>query len=397
MEQKLKSIIKYAYNNSEFYKKLYDEMGLSDISKITSIKQLPIVTEKDILTYPNLIKASSNIYKVTASSGTRGRPKIMYRTYEDFERSVINELHLMKWAGVNSTDKIAIFHSYGLWGYGEITQEASKRLNVSVLPIGDIENSVAVPLVKMFLPSVLDITPSRLLQIMNDLYDDKEVLSNLKVIMCAGEYLNPKVKKEIEVKLGVKVYNQYGSEETDGLAGSIDDSGVLHTFPDSFYYEVLSDKNDIGELLITSYYHHGTPLIRYNLRDYVKLISENELIVLGRSCEAYELFDGVILYPYQLENILENYSDCIYAWNVVIKESSPVKVELNIKLNHGIDFNEKKLIWDLCNASIDIKLLVDSGDLEFLIKRVKEIYNISTRGKIRKFIDLRKKVRNHEN
>ena len=306
MNEKLKSIIKYAYENSEFYKRLYDEKGLGDISKITSIKQLPIVTENDILTYPNQFKGSTNIYKVTASSGTKGRPKVMYRTYEDFENSVKNELQLMKWAGVNANDKIAIFHSYGLWGYGEITQEAARRLNVDVLPIGDVNNTVAIPLVKTFLPSVLDITPSRLLQIMNDLCNDKSILSNLKVIMCAGEYLSSNVKKDIELRLGVKVYNQYGSEETDGLAGSVDNSEILHTFPESFYYEILNEKNGIGELLITSYYHHGTPLIRYNLRDYVKLISENELIVFGRSCEAYELFDGVILYYFQTKFLLHS-------------------------------------------------------------------------------------------
>lgn len=391
MNQKLKSILKYAYDNSEFYRNLYNSVGIYDISNIKSIKQLPIVTEKDILTYPNLIRASSNIYKITASSGTKGNPKVMYRTLEDFENSVKNEVQLMKWARVSKTDRIAIFHSYGLWGYGEITQEAAKRLDISVLPIGDIGNSVAIPLLKMFLPTVLDITPSRLLQIMDDIRKDKKIIENLRIIMCAGEYLSSSMKRNIETNLGVKVFNQYGSEETDGLAGSLDDSGVLHSFPESFFYEIHNEKNGIGELLITSYYHHGTPLIRYNLRDYVKFISKDKFIILGRSCESYELFDGVILYPYQIENILEKYVNFIKSWKVIISGNSPVKVEIYINFVSKNCFDNERLIEDLCNASIDIKLLVDSGDLIFFIKENNEYESITARGKSRKFIDLRKR------
>ena len=53
--ERLKKVVKYAYDNVDFYKKLYDEAGVKpeDIKTLDDIQKLPFITKDDLRnTYP---------------------------------------------------------------------------------------------------------------------------------------------------------------------------------------------------------------------------------------------------------------------------------------------------------------------------------------------------------
>lgn len=102
----LKYIVSYAYEHTLFYKKLYNNI---DISSLSSIEELPIVTTEFLKKYPHEFKTDEPVYKVVMTSGTLSNPKILYRTQQDFEKSVDNECLLLNWAGIQKTILYVLF------------------------------------------------------------------------------------------------------------------------------------------------------------------------------------------------------------------------------------------------------------------------------------------------
>ncbi|MCD4842484.1 MAG: phenylacetate--CoA ligase, partial [Methanosarcinales archaeon] len=54
-EEKLKSLVHYVYNHSPFYRKRFDEAGISpnDIQSLDDVRKLPFTTKQDLRdTYP---------------------------------------------------------------------------------------------------------------------------------------------------------------------------------------------------------------------------------------------------------------------------------------------------------------------------------------------------------
>ena len=114
--KQIKEIAKFAYDHTVFYHELYNRTGI-DVDSICSIEELPIVTPEDLRTYAMDFRANIPVYKAVMTSGTVSKPKIVFRTKEDFERSVQNEITLLEWAGISKDDIVCVVQPFGINGY----------------------------------------------------------------------------------------------------------------------------------------------------------------------------------------------------------------------------------------------------------------------------------------
>ena len=291
----LKYIVSYAYEHTLFYKKLYNNI---DISSLSSIEELPIVTTEFLKKYPHEFKTDEPVYKVVMTSGTLSNPKILYRTQQDFEKSVDNECLLLNWAGIQKNDIVCIIQPFGINGYGELTLEACKKLGIFAVPLGDVQDDIVLAAIKTFSPTVLDISPSRLLTILSKIKPEE---NSIRLAMVAGEHITPNFKSNIFRKYGIQIINQYGSTELDGLAAEKLNEEGLHLIPNSFIFEIVDD-----QIVVTSLYHKGTPLIRYMLGD-IATINNNIIEVCGRNA-SIQLIDGIILEQSIIDSIVAKYN-----------------------------------------------------------------------------------------
>ena len=86
--ERLKKIVKYAYERVPFYKKKFDEIGLlpEDIKTLEDIKKIPYTTKADLrdnYPYGLLAVPMDDIVRVHASSGTSGKPTVVAYTKND--------------------------------------------------------------------------------------------------------------------------------------------------------------------------------------------------------------------------------------------------------------------------------------------------------------------------
>lgn len=390
-------IIRFAYVHSRFYNRLYKENGFN-LNNIDMLERLPIIDHTVLIENPYEIKSDLKMYKLCASSGTTFSPKIMYRTYDDFNRSVLNEIELLRMSGVRENDIVAIVQPFGIWGYGEITQEAVRRYNATAIPLWNIEDEIILDMLIMNNVTVLDISPSRLIKILQTAKRNNRLqYLKIRTVMCAGEYLSIETMKKMERIYDIKIYSQYGCEELDGLGGT-DDDGKMKLFTNDFVFEVWNEEEkracnagETGTLLVTSLYHKGTPLIRYNLQDLVRLNNRNEIELLGRKGDCVCIYDSVKLFPYQIDSCVQKiFAEPINWQCYIIQEKGKIVIMVRLLVDSISNKKREVTIQELKNVSIDINDLVLSNKISFDVEIVNPNCENSVCRKIKKIIDMRK-------
>ncbi|MDY6863550.1 MAG: hypothetical protein SV062_11270 [Thermodesulfobacteriota bacterium] len=97
-EEKLLFLVKYAYNNSAFYKKQWDEAKVkpSDIKSLSDVTKLPILKqkhfEKDQAEKPPFgtapTRPANEQFQYYQTSGTTGKPRLWTDTKQDIENAI---------------------------------------------------------------------------------------------------------------------------------------------------------------------------------------------------------------------------------------------------------------------------------------------------------------------
>lgn len=369
---KLRKIVQYAYYHTAFYKQLYDSFNI-DIINFDSIETLPVVRPQDLIDFPYDFKSDEPLYKTVMTSGSVSQPKILFRTISDFEKSVQNECLFLKWAGITSKDIVCIVQPFGINGYGELTLEACKKMGIFAIPLGNANNKEIVSAIEIFSPTVLDISPSRLFTFLQT-YKKQDY--QIRLAMTAGESITPSFKSKIKKKYGIDIINQYGSTELDCLAAEIVGKEGLHMVQDSYIFETLNH-----QLIVTSLYHKGTPLIRYQLGDLVE-ISNETISILGRP-SSITLYDGIILESFQINKVIRKYNglfwQCLIYWKNKILCVNLRVIDVS---KENIDSIKEEFI-----DSQDFSDLIKSGEIIFSCQVVSSFIGNSRKKK--DFIDAR--------
>ena len=310
----------------------------------------------------------------------------------------------MQWCNVTDKDIVGIIQPAGIWGYADLTAEACKQIGSMYVHLGSLENEMCVKMIYDLNISVLDVSPSRLWEILEfvngqDTYQPD--LFPVSIIMSAGEKLSPEFVSAIHKRYPlISIYDQYGSEEFDGLGGtdiSVKDSWSFRLFEDDFIFEVLDEydipvqEGTIGKLVVTSLYHKGTPLIRYSLDDFV-VITNNRLQVLGRGKDWVILFDSVKINKYQIQKCV---SDCLCnasIWQLQVSQFPNKTILLKLVIADK-DLTRKaieRLNNQITRLTIDIYELyrINKIKVEIVCDSSKLVY--SKRGKLIQMLDMRK-------
>jgi phenylacetate-CoA ligase len=139
-----------------------------------------------------------------------------------------------------------------------------------------------------------------------------------KVVVSTIGPLTEEVKETIEMGMGCRVYNQYGSREVGVVACQCKEQKGLHTFPWYNYVEILDEKdqpveNGEGRIVVTTLHNFSMPLIRYDIGDiavaggYKCLCGRSSFIlekVLGRTLGYFKKSDFSLVHSHFLVQAL---------------------------------------------------------------------------------------------
>lgn len=284
--ERLNHTLLYAYNNFEFYRTKWDNLGIKpNIKSIDEIKKFPITTKSDLLPLVKKFDKSDHNLIWLKTTGSTGEPFTFPTRKKDETHKKAVKQRIKKWVISNQNYKKVKF-----WrGTSKKTlkQEIKEILkNEYTLSIYDPDNPKSTLFdrkrINYFIkelnnkkPDVIDGFVSALDEIANFLLSNEIKLNFIpKVITTGAEKLSKEQRKTIERAFKAKILNRYGGTETSIIAHECEEQSktthYLHIQEDRVYVE----NNSKNEIIFTDLTSRTFPFIRYNTNDIGKIYND---------------------------------------------------------------------------------------------------------------------------
>ena len=410
---KLKKAVEYAYNNSKFYKNMFDKNGLkpSDIQTLDDIRKIPFTVKTDLRdNYPYGLNAvpMEDIARIHASSGTSGKPTVVTYTKNDLEMWSECMARLITMAGVTKKDVVQISFGYGLFTGALGLHQGMEKVGATVIPASSGNTERQIMLLKDLGATVLVATPSYALYIAEmiekmglDINDFK-----LRVGLFGSEASSVEMHNELERRLHVLSTDNYGLSEIigPGVAGECTYKQGLHVNEDYFFVEILNPENfepvpdgEYGELVITALSKEAMPILRYRTKDITRIIPGT--CPCGRTMRRLDKFQGrtddmlvirgVNVFPSQIEGVLMDIPEVGSSYEIVVtRENYMDKLEVSVEVaESGLLDNYKKLEELRAKIRHNLKTVLQ---IDAVVKLVEPLTLKRYEGKAKRVTDLRK-------
>ncbi len=325
--EKLVKQVKNVYEHSPFYKKKFDEMGLSpeDIKSIDDITKLPFTTKEDLReNYPfgMLAVPTEKISRVQGTSGTTG--KLTLASYTDNDVDVWGECVArgLTMAGLDSSDRIHICYGYGLFTGGLGLDFGTRKLGAMAIPMSAGNTQRQLMCMEDFGATAFACTPSYAMYLA-EAATEAGVIPRLKLkaSINGAEPWTDEMRLKIEEMFDINTFDIYGLCEVTGPGVAVEciHHNGMHVNYDHFYPEVLDPATHepvpdgtVGELVFTTLSKEGMPLLRYRTKDLTSITHEK--CKCGRTLPRISKFvgrtddmkviRGVNVFPTQVEAAL---------------------------------------------------------------------------------------------
>lgn len=320
--------------NSEFYKKRFEEAGISpdDIQSLDDLRKIPFTTKQDLRdTYPFGLRSAPlrDCVRLHSSSGTTGNPTVILHTRRDLDEWAKAVARCLWMVGARPDDVFQNTSGYGMFTGGLGFQYGAEQLGMLTVPAGAGNTRRQIKFMTDFGTSVVHAIPSyatRIFEVMQEEGIDPRRDTRLRILAIGAEPHSDAQRKRIEEMLGVKAYNSFGMSEMcgPGVAFECKEQNGMHIWEDYYIVEIIDPKTlepvpdgQLGELVLTTINREAMPLLRYRTRDLTRIITgecpcgrTHKRIdrMKGRSDDMIVL-KGVNIFPIQIEQVLMKYKE----------------------------------------------------------------------------------------
>lgn len=364
---------------SSFYSTLFENEAITPekIKTLDDLHRIPFTT-KDILIeqypYGFLSTPRDEIVRMHSSSGTTGRPTVIFHTMNDIWEWARLVARCMYMTGVRSGDVFQNMMGYGLFTGGLGFHYGAERLGAMVIPSGPGNTKRQIMLMREFETTVIHIIPSYALHFVksfDELKLDPKKDLHLRIAFLGAEPHSETTRLRIEEAFGINAYNSYGLSEMNGpgVAFECQEKTGMHVWEDNYILEVVDPKTlepvkdgYEGELVFTTLKREGMPILRYRTKDLASVCIEpcpcgrthrRITRIKGRTDDML-IVKGVNMYPVQIEKTLMSIPEVGSNFQIVLDRKEyndymTIKVEVLGEIFKG----EMKQLDNLRNRIIE--------------------------------------------
>ena len=328
--ERMKKIIRHAFNNVEFYRNRMRKYNLTpdSIKTLDDVSKLPFMVKQDLRdTYPFGLLAvpQSEVVRLHASSGTTGKPIVVAYTKEDLKVWTEVVHRAMANCGLSNSDIVQVSYGYGLFTGGLGAHYGAEDLGATVVPTSGGNTRRQIMLMRDFGVNAICCTPSYFIHLIDEAAKTGIDLRELPIRagIFGAEPWTAGMRKYVEENAGIEAFDIYGLSEIIGPGVAIEcpcHSG-LHIYEDHFYPEIIDPDTgkvlpdgEFGELVLTTLSKYAMPMIRYRTRDLTRIIPGR--CACGRTIRRIDrissrsddmfIIRGVNVFPSQIEAALLN-------------------------------------------------------------------------------------------
>jgi phenylacetate-CoA ligase len=314
----MSKLLAFCTKSNPFYRTRYENLRQPYIENLDSVRRLPTISKADLLANNKAISATKGLFSAEKTTGgSTGEPVSLYKTPDALARERAATWRAYEWAGVSIGDPQARFwgvpHSAsGKWK-ARVIDLISNRIRVSAFNLSEESFFRYYQQVERFQPAYLYGYVSVINQFAQFCEQNNYKIPSLKCVIVTSEILTPLARSNIEGAFGVKVFNEYGCGEVGSIAHECE-YGSMHIMADNLLVETDSPKGEPGEVIVTDFYNHATPLIRYRLGDFATITDDHcscgrTLPVLkdvhGRAYDLIKSPSGKSIHPESLIYVFE--------------------------------------------------------------------------------------------
>ena len=304
--EQLRLIVAHHMANSPQFGARMMAAGLTaaDIVDPVSFRKLPPLKRLDIQQAGNsfhskYIPQSHGRPGETRTSGSTGEPVTIRKTQIDALYWTAHAIRDHLWAKRDFRHKLLSIRA-DIFKYGENPHWGH--------PIADIWQtgpSIGMPatedmreqlkIIKEFQPGILLIYPNNLSIILDEMEQDGGDFSYIKHIKTIGETVHQSQRDKTKRVLGLKIEDNYSSNEMGCVAMQCPDTDNYHVMAETAIVEIINEQGDpcapgeVGRLVVTDLHNHASPLIRYDIGDWAEA---GERCSCGRGLPTIRRFVG---------------------------------------------------------------------------------------------------------
>jgi phenylacetate-CoA ligase len=301
-EQRLRAIVKYAYETIPLYHQKFKAAGVypDQIRTISDLPKIPVLTKQEIQqNYPHNIVAShidlSRCWKPFTSGSTGNPVTIVYDDQaESFQKACALRPNLAcgqrlfdTWAVIASPRTIARkLHKRWFQQFGLFSQVCFSLFDTPQTTIAELEK------VK---PDILDGYTSSIYLIAKEIERTDNHKIHPRLIYTTSELLTPQMRSYINKVFDVDVYDQFGSVEMGRTAWECPEHTGLHMDSEAVVTEFIKDGEQVssgerGEIVYTNLYNYSMPFIRLRTQDVS--VPTSDRCPCGRTLPLMKIIEG---------------------------------------------------------------------------------------------------------
>jgi phenylacetate-CoA ligase len=313
-------------SNVAYYRERLSGIEPEGIRSVEDLSRLPFTVKDDLREhYPFglLLAPMKDVVRIHASSGSTGKPTVVAYTRADLALWADVLARGLVAGGVGEGDVFQNAYGHGLFTGGLGFHDAATRVGAAVVPTAAGQTVRQVMLMRDFGATALGVTPSYALHVAEVAVAEGVDLRSLplRAVFSGAEPMTDGMRKKIEERMGVTLYEQYGLSEIigPGVAWACGRSDGMHLCEDHFVPEIVDpDTGDplpdgeVGELVLSAPTKEAFPVLRYRTRDLVRISHDpcpcgrtfaRISKVLGRTDDMM-IIRGVNVFPSQIEHAL---------------------------------------------------------------------------------------------
>ena len=311
--ERLQAMVKYAYENTVYYKRSFDEAGVKpeDITSLADIEKFPFIdkkTERETQHVGSFFGEMCSVPEedvvfMATSSGSTGVPTVSPFTQEDFDLWQSTEARLFWQAGMRPNDRYVHGLNFALYVGGPDVMGA-QELGALAIWVGAVPSDRLLFVLKQYQPTVIWTSPSYAWALGEKAkekgFDPREDFG-IHTIIVAGEPGGSisSTREAIEDLWGAKVVDFFGLSDIYGACAAMCEAkDGLHIVEDQILVETVDpttgevlEPGSVGELTYTTLMKKARPMIRFRTGDIGKgdLL---EVLLAGARVRLAELADA---------------------------------------------------------------------------------------------------------
>jgi phenylacetate-CoA ligase len=257
----------------------------SDLTSLDGLRRLPPLKRIDVQRlgddfFSKHVPKTHGSVGETRTSGSTGEPVRIRKTQIDALFWTAHAIRDHMWSKRDFRHKLLSIRA-DIFKYNE-----SSNWGQPIADIWQTGSAIGVPatfdmmkqldIIKNYQPGILLIYPNNLNIILDEMERDGGDFSCIKHIKTIGETVWPHQRQRTQQLLGLKIEDNYSSNELGCMAMQCPDTDNYHVMSETVLVEILDAQDqpcqpgEIGRIVATDLHNHASPLIRYDIGDWAE-------------------------------------------------------------------------------------------------------------------------------